>query len=77
DRDIAWFGEAFRRLSWVYIGTSTLQSRALAGMAIGTLIFAVPGSTGACRLAWEELIAPQLDARTLPCQFVPHLKSVE
>ncbi|GAB6260161.1 molybdenum cofactor biosynthesis protein B [Photobacterium sp. R1] len=77
DRDIAGFGEAFRRLSWDDIGTSTLQSRALAGMANGTLIFAVPGSTGACRLAWEELIAPQLDARTRPCQFVPHLKSVE
>ncbi|CSG35988.1 molybdenum cofactor biosynthesis protein B [Shigella sonnei] len=56
------------------IGTSTLQSRAVAGVANKTLIFAMPGSTKACRTAWENIIAPQLDARTRPCNFHPHLK---
>ena len=74
DREIEGFGEVFRMLSFEEIGTSTLQSRALAGIANRTLIFAMPGSTKACRTAWENIIAPQLDARTRPCNFHPHLK---
>ena len=61
-------------LSWEEIGSATLQSRAVAGMANQTLIFAMPGSTSACRTAWERIICEQLDARTRPCQFVSHLK---
>ncbi|KAB8313084.1 molybdenum cofactor biosynthesis protein B [Erwinia endophytica] len=74
DREIAGFGELFRMISFEEIGSSTLQSRAIAGMANQTLIFAVPGSTGACRSAWEGIIKDQLDARTRPCNFVSHLK---
>ncbi|WP_312952423.1 molybdenum cofactor biosynthesis protein B [Superficieibacter sp.] len=74
DREIEGFGEVFRMLSFEEIGTSTLQSRAVAGIANNTLIFAMPGSTKACRTAWENIIAPQLDARTRPCNFHPHLK---
>ncbi len=74
DREIEGFGEVFRMLSFEEIGTSTLQSRAIAGMANGTLIFAMPGSTKACRTAWDNIIAPQLDARTRPCNFHPHIK---
>lgn len=74
DREIEGFGEVFRMLSFEEIGTSTLQSRALAGIANRTLIFAMPGSTKACRTAWDNIIAPQLDARTRPCHFHPHLK---
>lgn len=74
DREIEGFGEVFRMLSFEEIGTSTLQSRALAGIANRTLIFAMPGSTKACRTAWENIIAPQLDACTRPCNFHPHLK---
>lgn len=74
DREIEGFGEVFRMLSFEEIGTATLQSRAIAGMANNTLIFAMPGSTKACRTAWEHIIAPQLDARTRPCNFYPHLK---
>jgi molybdenum cofactor biosynthesis protein B len=60
----------FRAISFRDIGTSTLQSRALAGVANGTLVFCVPGSTGACATAWDELIAAQLDSRTRPCNLV-------
>lgn len=74
DREVEGFGEVFRMLSFEEIGTSTLQSRAVAGVANKTLIFAMPGSTKACRTAWENIIAPQLDARTRPCNFHPHLK---
>lgn len=74
DREIAGFGELFRMLSFEEIGTSMMQSRAVAGIANQTLIFAMPGSTKACRTAWENIIAPQLDARTRPCNFHPHLK---
>ncbi len=74
DREIEGFGELFRMLSFEEIGTSTLQSRALAGVANQTLIFAMPGSTKACRTAWENVIEPQLDARTRPCNFYSHLK---
>jgi molybdenum cofactor biosynthesis protein B len=74
DREVEGFGEVFRMLSFEEIGTSTLQSRAVGGVANNTLIFAMPGSTKACRTAWENIIAPQLDARTRPCNFHPHLK---
>ncbi|WP_318390459.1 molybdenum cofactor biosynthesis protein B [Enterobacter sp.] len=74
DREVEGFGEVFRMLSFEEIGTATLQSRAVAGIANNTLIFAMPGSTKACRTAWENIIAPQLDARTRPCNFHPHLK---
>ncbi|WP_313449548.1 molybdenum cofactor biosynthesis protein B [Pseudescherichia sp.] len=74
DREIEGFGEVFRMLSFEEIGTATLQSRAVAGIANNTLIFAMPGSTKACRTAWENIIAPQIDARTRPCNFHPHLK---
>lgn len=70
DRTIEGFGELFRQLSYADIGSSTVQSRALGGMANGTLIFALPGSTGACRLAWESILEKQLDVRQKPCNFV-------
>ncbi|MEZ3497961.1 molybdenum cofactor biosynthesis protein B [Pantoea sp. KPR_PJ] len=76
DREIAGFGELFRMFSYEDIGGSTLQSRAVAGMANGTLIFAVPGSTRACESAWTRIIAEQIDARTAPCNFVSHLKKL-
>ena len=69
DKEIPGFGELFRALSYREIGTSALQSRALAGLANGTLIFALPGSTGACRLAWTEILKAQLDASTRPCNL--------
>ncbi|NIY47244.1 molybdenum cofactor biosynthesis protein B [Cedecea colo] len=74
DREIEGFGELFRMLSYEEIGTSTLQSRAVAGLANRTLIFAMPGSTKACRTAWENIIVQQLDARQRPCNFHPHIK---
>lgn len=70
DRVIDGFGEAFRMLSWEEIGTSTLQSRALAGVANATIVFVLPGSPGACRTAWDRIIVQQLDARTRPCNLV-------
>ncbi len=70
DKKIDGFGEMFRMISWEEIGTSTIQSRALGGVANGTLVFCVPGSSGACRTAWDKLIEPQLDFRTRPCNFV-------
>lgn len=76
DREIDGFGELFRMVSCEDIGGSTLQSRAVAGLANQTLIFAVPGSTSACTTAWERIIADQLDARTRPCNFVTHLKKL-
>ncbi len=69
DREIEGFGELFRWLSYEEIGTSTLQSRALAGVANGTVIFCLPGSTGACRTAWERIVRHQLDRRTRPCNL--------
>ncbi len=74
DRTIDGFGELFRMISYEEIGGATLQSAALAGIANQTLIFAVPGSTGACRQAWERIISGQIDATTRPCNFVSHLK---
>lgn len=73
DREVEGFGELFRMLSYEEIDTSTIQSRAIAGLANQTLIFAMPGSTNACRTAWEKIIVRQLDARQGPCNFVPHL----
>lgn len=70
DKEITGFGELFRMLSWDEIGTSTLQSRAVGGLANGTFLFCLPGSTGACRTAWDRILQPQLDARTQPCNFV-------
>lgn len=70
DKEIEGFGELFRQLSFKDIGTSTVQSRALAGLANGTLIFCMPGSTGACRTGWDEILQYQLDARTRPCNFI-------
>ena len=70
DKEIEGFGEMFRVLSYEEIGTSTLQSRALAGVANATFVFVLPGSSGACRLAWDKLISQQLDSRTRPCNLV-------
>lgn len=70
------FGELFRQLSHQEIGTSTVQSRALAGLANGTLVFCLPGSTGACRTGWEGIIREQLDSTHKPCNFVGQLKLV-
>ncbi len=70
DKEIEGFGELFRLISYDEIGTSTLQSRALAGLANGTVIFCLPGSTGACRTAWTKILEEQLDRRHKPCNFV-------
>jgi molybdenum cofactor biosynthesis protein B len=70
DKVLDGFGEMFRSISYADIKTSTLQSRALAGVANATYVFCVPGSSGACATAWDELIAAQLDARTRPCNLV-------
>ncbi|MXZ81901.1 MAG: molybdenum cofactor biosynthesis protein B [Gammaproteobacteria bacterium] len=70
DKVLDGFGEMFRFLSYRDIGTSTLQSRAVAGVANGTYVFVLPGSPGAVKLAWEQLIVHQLDYRTRPCNLV-------
>lgn len=75
DKTIEGFGELFRALSYDEIGTSTVQSRALAGLANETVIFCMPGSTGACKTAWGKLIREQLDSRHKPCNFVGVLKT--
>lgn len=69
-KDIPGFGELFRWLSYAKIGTSTIQSRALAVVAGGTYVFALPGSPGACRDAWDDILVSQLDSRHKPCNFV-------
>ena len=69
DKTIDGFGELFRQVSCRDIGSSTIQSRAVGGLAGGTLIFAMPGSTGACRTAWDEILRNQLDVRHRPCNF--------
>jgi molybdenum cofactor biosynthesis protein B len=77
DKEMPGFGELFRAISFDEIGTSTLQSRAFAGLANGTFLFALPGSTSACRTAWEKIVRAQLDARTKPCNLAtlrPRLK---
>ncbi len=70
EKEIPGFGELFRWISFKKIGTSTVQSRALAAVAKGTYIFALPGSPGACKDAWDEILLQQLDSRTTPCNFV-------
>jgi molybdenum cofactor biosynthesis protein B len=77
DKEMPGFGELFRAISFGEIGTSTLQSRAFAGLANATFLFALPGSTSACRTAWERIVRAQLDARTRPCNLAnlrPRLK---
>ena len=77
DKTIDGFGELFRSLSFDEVGSSTIQSRVLGGIANGTFIFAIPGSTNACSVAWDAILNPQLDSRTKPCNFVqlfPRLK---
>ena len=77
DKEIEGFGEIFRAVSYADIGTSSLQSRAIAGVANGTYIFCLPGSSGACVTAWDTIIVQQLDYRTRPCNLVelmPRLK---
>ena len=77
DKLMPGFGETFRAVSFDEIGTSTMQSRAFAGLANGTFVFCLPGSTSACRTAWEKLLRAQLDSRTKPCNLAtlrPRLK---
>ncbi len=77
DKEMPGFGELFRAISFEDIGTSSLQSRAFAGLANATFVFCLPGSTSACRTAWEKIIRTQLDARTKPCNLAtlkPRLK---
>jgi molybdenum cofactor biosynthesis protein B len=77
DKEISGFGEIFRMISYREIKTSTIQSRALAGVANGTYIFCLPGSSGACRTGWDELIQDQLDVRHSPCnlaELMPRLR---
>lgn len=74
DREVPGFGEMLRQLSYDDIGTSALQARALAGIANETLIFCLPGSPGACRLAWDGILAEQLDSRHKPCNFASRFK---
>jgi molybdenum cofactor biosynthesis protein B len=84
DKKIEGFGELFRMLSYQKIGTSTMQSRALGGVARGTYLFALPGSTGACKDAWDDILVSQLDNRHRPCNLVElmsrlqeHLRAAE
>jgi molybdenum cofactor biosynthesis protein B len=70
EKEIPGFGELFRWLSYAKIKTSTIQSRATAGVAGGTYLFALPGSPGACKDAWDDILVHQLDIRTRPCNFV-------
>jgi len=69
DKQMPGFGELFRAVSFEEIGTSSLQSRAFAGLANATFLFALPGSTSACRTAWENIVRQQLDSRTKPCNL--------
>ena len=77
EKKIEGFGELFRHVSYLEIGTSTVQSRALGGMANGTAIFCMPGSTGACKTAWAGILQQQLDSTHRPCNFVVHLKNID
>ncbi|WP_136246699.1 molybdenum cofactor biosynthesis protein B [Halomonas borealis] len=69
DKRIEGFGELFRQLSWHEVGSSTVQSRCLGGLANATVVFCLPGSTGACHTAWDGILAEQLDSRHRPCNF--------
>lgn len=77
DKVVDGFGELFRQLSYEQIGSSTVQSRAVAGLANRTMVFCVPGSTGACRDAWRGILHEQLDARHQPCNFVGQTSAVD
>lgn len=79
DKQIPGFGELFRQISYAEIGTSTIQSRALGGLANATLIFALPGSTGACRTGWQKILTTQLDIDHKPCNFaelIPRFREI-
>jgi len=79
DKEMPGFGETFRAVSFEEIGTSTMQSRAFAGLSNNTFVFCLPGSTSACRTAWEKLIRSQLDATTKPCNLatlMPRLREI-
>ena len=77
DVEIEGFGELFRQISFAEIGTSTAQSRAFGGMANSTVIFCLPGSTGACRTGWDQIIREQLDSGHKPCNFAERILSQE
>lgn len=77
DKVVDGFGELFRQLSFAEIGSSTVQSRAIAGLANRTMVFCLPGSTGACRTAWNGILHEQLDARHRPCNFVGLTSAVD
>jgi len=77
DKIVDGFGELFRQISLGQIGTSTIQSRALAGMANKTVMFCLPGSTNACRTGWDDIISSQIDSKQGPCNFVPQLKNID
>ena len=77
EKEIPGFGELFRMLSYELIKTSTIQSRATAGVAGGTYLFALPGSTGACRDAWDQILVHQLDIRHKPCNFAELLPRLQ
>ncbi|MEM9442136.1 MAG: molybdenum cofactor biosynthesis protein B [Pseudomonadota bacterium] len=80
EKEIPGFGEMFRMISFQKIGTSALQSRATAGVARGTYLFVLPGSTGACKDGWDEILSNQLDIRHRPCNFaelIPRLREHE
>jgi len=77
DQNIQGFGELFRQLSFDEIGTSTVQSRAVAGLANKTLVFCLPGSTGACRTGWDRILKEQLDASHRPCNFAGQTRAAE
>ncbi|ADP18484.1 molybdenum cofactor biosynthesis protein B [Achromobacter sp. SD115] len=77
DREIPGFGELFRQISYTEIGSSTIQSRALAGSANQTLIFCLPGSNNACETAWSQIIREQLDSSHRPCNFATQFKQRE
>ena len=77
DRNIEGFGELFRQLSWEEIGSSTVQSRAVGGLANQTLVFCLPGSTGACRTGWNRILEEQLDSSHRPCNFAAQTRSGE
>ncbi len=70
DKEIEGVGELFRLVSYEEIGTSTIASRCIGGVANGTFVFCLPGSTGACRTGWDKVVAPQLDCNTRPCNIV-------
>lgn len=75
DREVPGFGEMLRQLSLADVGSSAMQARALAGLANNTLIFCMPGSPGACALAWDGILSEQLDSRHKPCNFASRFKS--